>query len=149
MCTNLRMWKDWQPSHILSQTHIYNSTQQSPNLRPCCASWRWASNTWNTSRIWTLMKCKWKWSVYQVGCVYYVITSLWCTVNKTLNIAEPVLEWEMFWTSWCRESKHTFCIQWFLKISCRLWANAEIYGRQRESAGENTIRPKNESLPAR
>jgi hypothetical protein len=39
------------------------------------------------SRIWTLIKCKWNWSVYQVGCVYYVITSLWCTVNKTLNIS--------------------------------------------------------------
>jgi hypothetical protein len=25
------------------------------------------------SRLWTLIKCKWKWSVYQVGCVYYVI----------------------------------------------------------------------------
>jgi hypothetical protein len=25
------------------------------------------------SKLWTLIKCKWKWSVYQVGCVYYVI----------------------------------------------------------------------------
>jgi hypothetical protein len=39
----------------------------------------------NISRLWTLIKCKCKWNVYQVGCVYYVITSLWCTVNKTLN----------------------------------------------------------------
>jgi hypothetical protein len=31
------------------------------------------------SRLWTLLKCKWKWSVYQVGCVYYVMifTALW------------------------------------------------------------------------
>jgi hypothetical protein len=26
-----------------------------------------------TCRDWNLIKCKWKWSVYQVGCVYYVI----------------------------------------------------------------------------
>jgi hypothetical protein len=35
------------------------------------------------SRPWTLIK--WKWSVYQVRCVNYVITSLWYTVNKTLK----------------------------------------------------------------
>jgi hypothetical protein len=39
----------------------------------------------NMSTLWTLIKCKWKWSVYQVGSVYYKIMSLWCTVNKTLK----------------------------------------------------------------
>jgi hypothetical protein len=37
------------------------------------------------SRLWTLIKCKWKWSVYQVGCVYYVIlliSQLFSTVTK-------------------------------------------------------------------
>jgi hypothetical protein len=43
---------------------------------------RWASNARNMSRLWTSIKWWWMWSVYQVGCVYYVITSLWCTVNK-------------------------------------------------------------------
>jgi hypothetical protein len=71
--------------HLLRPAHIYNSKQQSPNLRSCSATWRWASNARNTSRLWTLIKCKRKCSVYQVGCVCYVITSLWCTVNKTLN----------------------------------------------------------------
>jgi hypothetical protein len=36
-------------------------------------------------RLWTLIKCKWKWSVYQVGCVYYVIlliSQLLSTVTK-------------------------------------------------------------------
>jgi hypothetical protein len=28
-----------------------------------------------------------KWSVQQVGCVYCIITSPWCTVNKTLNLS--------------------------------------------------------------
>jgi hypothetical protein len=31
-----------------------------------------------------------KWSVHQVGCVYYVITSLWCTVNNTLHTYKQV-----------------------------------------------------------
>jgi hypothetical protein len=53
----------------------------------CSASWILASNARNMSRLWTLIKCKWKWSVYQVGCVYYVITTLWSTVNKTLNFS--------------------------------------------------------------
>jgi hypothetical protein len=76
-----------QSSHIPRPTHIYNCTQQPPNLRSCSVSWRWARNARNISRLWTLIKCKWKWkwSVYQVGCAYYVITSLWGTVNKTLN----------------------------------------------------------------
>jgi hypothetical protein len=43
------------------------------------------------SRLWTLIKHKWKWGVYQVGCVYYVIISLWCTVKKTLNHYSGVL----------------------------------------------------------
>jgi hypothetical protein len=71
--------------NILRPSHIYNCTQYSPMLRSCSASWRWASNARNMSRHWTSIKCKWKWSVHQVGCVYYVITSLWCTVNKTLK----------------------------------------------------------------
>jgi hypothetical protein len=54
-------------SHILRQTHIYNCTQQSPNLRSCSASWRWASNARNMTRHWTSIKWKWKWSVHQVG----------------------------------------------------------------------------------
>jgi hypothetical protein len=60
-------------SHITRQTHIYNCTKLSLNLRSCSASWRWASNARNMSRLWTLIKCKWKLSVYQVGYVYYVI----------------------------------------------------------------------------
>jgi hypothetical protein len=73
-------------SHILRPTHIYNCTQYSPILRSCSASWRWVSNPRNMSRHWISIKCKWSWSVHQVGCVYYVITSLWCTVNKTLKM---------------------------------------------------------------
>jgi hypothetical protein len=42
----------------------------------CSASWRWASNARNVSRFLSLIKCKWKWSVYQVVCVYYVITPI-------------------------------------------------------------------------
>jgi hypothetical protein len=30
--------------------------------------------------------------VYQVGCVYYVITSLWYTVNRTLNCSGDQIE---------------------------------------------------------
>jgi hypothetical protein len=75
----------YQCSHIPRPNHIYNRTQWSPNLRSCSASWRWASNSRNMLRLWSLIKCKWRWSVYrQVGCVYYVITSIWCTFNKTL-----------------------------------------------------------------
>jgi hypothetical protein len=72
-------------SFILRPTHIYNCTQQPPILRPYSASWLWAGNARNMSRHWTSIKCKWKWSVHQVVCVYYVITSLWFTVSKTLN----------------------------------------------------------------
>jgi hypothetical protein len=56
-----------------TSTTAHNSHQ---NLRSCSDSWRWASNARNMSRLWTSIKCKWKWIVYQVGCVYYVITSL-------------------------------------------------------------------------
>jgi hypothetical protein len=45
-----------QSSHILRPGNIYNLTQQSPTLRLCSASWRWASNTRNMSRLWTSIK---------------------------------------------------------------------------------------------
>jgi hypothetical protein len=47
---------------------------ESPKLHSCSVSWWWASNARNMSRHWTSIQCEWKWSVYQVGCVYYVIT---------------------------------------------------------------------------
>jgi hypothetical protein len=38
----------------------------------CTASWRWAVNSRNMPRVWSLIKCKWMWSLYQVDCIYYV-----------------------------------------------------------------------------
>jgi hypothetical protein len=84
-----------QPSHTPRPPHIYNcyNTQHSPNLSPCSASWRWASDARNMSRHWTSTKCKWKWSVCRVSCVYYLITSLWCTVNRTLTFKRRNVIW--------------------------------------------------------
>jgi hypothetical protein len=68
------------------------------------------------SRLWALIKCKWKWSVYQVGCVYCVIMSLWYTVNKALKTRTILL---------CHQEIHYcrplfFTSLWLLprKISC-------------------------------
>jgi hypothetical protein len=44
----------------------------------------------NMSRHWTLIKCKWKWTVYQVGCVYYIITSVLQT-NSMLGQMQAVV----------------------------------------------------------
>jgi hypothetical protein len=105
-----------QSSHILRPTHIYNCTQYSPNLRPCSASWRWPSNARNMSRHWTPIKCKLKWSVYQVGCVYYVITSQWRTVNKTpknwkVRRTIDMISWNMASSSFSERCQYVSAIR--------------------------------------
>jgi hypothetical protein len=97
-----------------------NELKLTPNLCSCSVSWRWASNARNMSRLWTLIK--WKWSVYQVGCVYYVIMSgtvKWHICLKeetfccslTVNIDRSVVWLHLsgpmcvvfgaVWTCWC------------------------------------------------
>jgi hypothetical protein len=56
-------------SHILRPAHIYNHTQQSPTLRLCSATWGWASNPRNMSRLWTAVK----WNVKCVSSWYYLL----------------------------------------------------------------------------
>jgi hypothetical protein len=70
----------WSPEtnpHLQLHTTVTNSVFVYCLLR--------TGKSQNMSRHWTSIMCKWEWSVHQVGCVYYVIMSLRCTVNKTSN----------------------------------------------------------------
>jgi hypothetical protein len=65
-------------SHILRPAHIYNRTQQSPTLRLCSASWGWASNTRNMSKLWTSIK----WKVTCVSNWYCLLRKKqWCVAH--------------------------------------------------------------------
>jgi hypothetical protein len=55
------------------------------------ASWRWTSNVRNVSSLWTLIRCKWKWIAYQVGCVYYVIFLVLGTNWRSYTIVATIL----------------------------------------------------------
>jgi hypothetical protein len=61
-------------------------------LSSCSASWGWASNARNMSRHWTSIKCKWKWSVHQVACVYYgrFWPPVWNTFRADRHFKWPV-----------------------------------------------------------
>jgi hypothetical protein len=52
-----------QSNHIPWTFYIYNSTLHPPKLCACSASWGWASEARNMSRLWVLIKWKWLWSV--------------------------------------------------------------------------------------
>jgi hypothetical protein len=55
-------------------------------------------------------------------------------------ISEFFSEWEMFQTKLYWISKHTFCVQFFLRKSCRRWDNVEKYGKAGEAADNNKTR---------
>jgi hypothetical protein len=83
---------------LWAQTTSTTAHNNKSNLRSSSVSWRWASNARNMSRLWTLIKCKWKWRVYQVGCVYYVIISLWLhgqqnIKKKSVSITTTIRTW--------------------------------------------------------
>jgi hypothetical protein len=56
-------------------TYISNSTLHPPKLCSCSASWGWASDARNMSRLWVLIKWKWLWSV-----------SSWCVLLNYIMI---------------------------------------------------------------
>jgi hypothetical protein len=47
-------------THQLDTLHIHFHP---PKLRSCSASWGWANDARNMSRLWVLIKWKWMWSV--------------------------------------------------------------------------------------
>jgi hypothetical protein len=56
-------------------------------------------------RLPTSMQWYWNWSVYQVGCVYYVIASLLCTIKMFLTtLATVLLSCNVFTTFMIRHS---------------------------------------------
>jgi hypothetical protein len=62
---------------------IIYSKLHPPKLCSCSASWGWASDARNMSRLWVLIKWKWLWSVLN-WCVLLNYTMM--QVNKTLQI---------------------------------------------------------------
>jgi hypothetical protein len=52
------------------------AAHKSLKLHSCSVSSWWASNAQNMSRLWTSIKCKWKWSILS-WFLYYVITTLY------------------------------------------------------------------------
>jgi hypothetical protein len=65
------------------------STQQSPTLRLCSASWGWASNAQNMSRLWTSKKSKEK-----------CVSSWYCLIRN--------YEYNSYWIILCFRLTHTF-----------------------------------------
>jgi hypothetical protein len=56
-------------------------------------------------------------------------------------LAEFFLEWEMFQTKVVIKIKtHIFCSVSTFRRSCRLWGNAEKYGRAKQATNDNIIR---------
>jgi hypothetical protein len=73
-CYRCRLFKLDQSNHNPRTAYIYKSTLHPPKLCSRSASWRWASDVRNMSRIWILTKWKWMWSV-----------SSWCVLlNYTM-----------------------------------------------------------------
>jgi hypothetical protein len=77
-------FKHYLPIIRRHYTNAAMMTNCNCNTCPMCDTWQvlelhsatkaaLASNAQNMSRLWTSIKWYWKWSVYQVGCVYYVI----------------------------------------------------------------------------
>jgi hypothetical protein len=119
ICSLLTSWD--QPTSTTAHNSHENCVSDS-------ASWRWASNARKMSRHWNSIKRKWKWSVHQVGWVYYVITSLWCTVNRTLN------------ASVCPQLQVTFGLtnKWF-GFSLQLTITEKLTARPRQSRSFNLL----------
>jgi hypothetical protein len=74
-----------QSNHCPWTVYVYNSTLHPPKLCSCSASWGWASDARNMSRIWVLIKWKWLWSVSS-WCVFLncnvFVTELNCISHK-------------------------------------------------------------------
>jgi hypothetical protein len=51
--------------------------------------------------------------------------------------AEFFLDWEMLYTKFVEEIKHTFDNQFFFRKSCRLWGNVDKYSRARQATDDN------------